>query len=292
MGKNGLLYQQVYEEIKSDIKSGVLTIGMKLSSEKQLSDKYNVSVITVKSALRLLAAEGLVKRTPGKGTFVIDGVLASEKNKQLKNESAISVKHRPIIGVVFEHVSSPFGLTMMYNMDRIAMEKGYSLCIRFSYTKQDRETEEIDFLLSLGVSGLIIMPSHGEHYNTKILKLVIDGFPIVLIDKNLDGIPVSAVYTDNEASAGMLVDHMVDRGYRDIGLVTSKDIGVSSIKERKRGFYERITANSLKCYDECVTELSLDAIDVMEIPLIENKVKNITEYLKRNPSLDALARNL
>lgn len=156
---------------------------------------------------------------------------------------------------------------MMYHMDRIATERGYSLCIRFSYTKQDRETEEIDFLLSLGVRGLIIMPSHGEHYNTKILKLVIDGFPVVLIDKSLDGIPVSAVYTDNEASAGMLVDHMVDRGYRDIGLlVTSKDIGVSSIKERKRGFYERITANSLKCYDECVTELSLDAIDVMEIP--------------------------
>ena len=56
------------------------------------------------------------------------------------------------------------------------------------------------------------MPSHGEHYNTKILKLVIDGFPIVLIDKNLDGIPVSAVYTDNEARTGILLDHLVNRG--------------------------------------------------------------------------------
>ena len=69
MGKNGLLYQQVYEEIKSDIKSGVLTIGMKLSSEKQLSDKYNVSVITIKTALRILATEGLVKRTWIGGNF-------------------------------------------------------------------------------------------------------------------------------------------------------------------------------------------------------------------------------
>lgn len=289
MKKTGFLYQKVYEEIKADIKSGVSAPGSRLSSEKQLAAKYDISPITVKTALKLLAAEGYIKRIPGRGTFVTENVAEIVNNlPQPQKVSVPDMERHPVIGVVFEHVSSPYGLDMMYHMDRVATEKGYKLCIRFSYTDQVKETEEIDFLLALGVCGLIIMPSHGEHYNTKILKLLIDGFPVVLIDKNLDGIPVPAVYTDNEKCAGMLVDHLVGRGYANIGLVTSSCIGISSIEERERGFYERVSASGLKIYEECPAELKVDSICNTGRSIAERNIKTISEYLKKYPTLDSL----
>ena len=285
MKKSGFLYQKVYEEIREDIESGVLAPGTKLSSEKQLSVKYGLSTITVKTALGLLTEEGLVRRVPGKGTFVAE---PGSSTAPTRREQAGGAEHRPVIGVIFEHVSSPFGLDMMYHMDRIAMEKGYRLCIRFSYTDQERETEEIEFLLSLGVCGIIIMPSHGDHYNTKILKLVIDNFPVVLIDKNLDGIPVPAVYTDNDQCSLILVNHLVDRGYKDIGLVASPSNGISSIKERRRGFYEGIAANSLTIHEECIVKLKVDAICGTGKLIAEQNVKIISRYLNDHPALDSL----
>lgn len=289
MKKSGLLYRKLYEEIKEDIKNGELAPGSKLSSEKQLADKYGISPITVKTALKMLSAEGLIKRIPGKGTFVSE---EAERCSKSSEPSGVGLPEgmarRPIIGVVFEHVSSPFGLDMLYHMDRVAAEKGYRLCIRFSYTDQERETEEIDFLLSLGICGIIIMPSHGDHYNTKILKLVIDGFPVVLIDKNLDGIPVPAVYTDNDGGAGMLVAHLVERGYRNIGLVTVRTRGISSVKERKKGFYEKISENALKVYEECAIELKVDAICITGNTTAEHNIRTIAEYLREHPDIDSL----
>lgn len=290
MKSSGLLYQKVYDDIRGDIEKGVLAPGSKLPSEKQLSDKYDISRITIKTAFKLLVGEGLIIRTPGKGTFVTDDALdkINRRSEGSENKKTNKASSPPIIGVIFEHVSSSFGLDMMYHMDREAAEKGYKLCIRFSYTDQDREKEEIDFLMSLGVSGIIIMPSHGEHYNTKILRLVIDRFPVVLIDKNLEGIPVPAVYTDNDKCAGLLVDHLVDRGYKDIGLVTSKGSGISSITERKKGFYKRISDNGLKAHEECDVELKVDAICLEGNSIEEHNINIISEYLKNNPFIDSL----
>jgi len=285
MKGSGFLYQKVYEELKKDIESGILAPGTKISSEKQLASKYGISTITVKTALGMLTEEGLVKRVPGKGTFVADqGSNTASKEQQL----SLTCERRPIIGVVLEHVSTPFGLDMMYHMDRIAMEKGYRLCIRFSYTDQERETEEIDFLLSLGVCGLIIMPSHGSHYNTKILKLVVDKFPVVLIDKSLEGIPVPSVCTNNEQCSRILVDFLVGRGYRRIGLVTSQNDGISSIKERKKGFYDGLAANSLPVFDECVVQLKVDSIQVTGKIIEEKNIKHISNYLREHPEIDSL----
>ncbi|AUS95527.1 hypothetical protein CDQ84_11400 [Clostridium thermosuccinogenes] len=285
MKGSGFLYQKVYEDIKEEIENGTLAPGTKISSEKQLASKYGISTITVKTALGLLTEEGLVKRVPGKGTFVA----GHESNAAPKDKHhAGDAEHRPIIGVVLEHVSSTFGLDMMYHMDRIAMEKGYRLCIRFSYTDQEKETEEIDFLLSLGVCGLIIMPSHGSHYNTKILKLVVDKFPVVLIDKSLEGIPVPSVCTDNDQCSRALVDFLVGRGYRNIGIVTSQNDGISSIKERKKGFYDSLAANSLPVNDECVIQLKVDSIQVTGKSIEEQNIKHISNYLKRHPDIDSL----
>ena len=86
----------------------------------------------------------------------------------------------------------------------------------------------------------------------------------------------------------MLVDHLVDRGYKHIGLITSSCVGISSIEERERGFYERIAAHHLKTYENCPAELKLDMICNTGKAITERNIKTISEYLKKYSTLDSL----
>ena len=64
------LYKQLVEAIREGIQSGRHPEGSRLPSEQELSSIYQVSRITVRAALKELAADGLVVRMQGKGTYV------------------------------------------------------------------------------------------------------------------------------------------------------------------------------------------------------------------------------
>ena len=64
------LYIQIIQDIKTKISEGELEVGEQLNSHKELAEKYDVSLITIKSALSTLIDEGLLYSRVGKGTFV------------------------------------------------------------------------------------------------------------------------------------------------------------------------------------------------------------------------------
>ncbi|WP_407891402.1 GntR family transcriptional regulator [Lacticaseibacillus sp. N501-2] len=64
------LYEQIRNEIRQAILDGTLKRGEQLPSESDLGVHYQVSRITIRKALTLLADEGLVIRRQGKGSFV------------------------------------------------------------------------------------------------------------------------------------------------------------------------------------------------------------------------------
>ncbi|GAA3137813.1 GntR family transcriptional regulator [Nonomuraea salmonea] len=67
-----VLYQQVASELRRAIYSGVLGPGAQLPTEAQLMEDHGVSRNTVRLALGELVNEGLVTRTPRRGTVVRD----------------------------------------------------------------------------------------------------------------------------------------------------------------------------------------------------------------------------
>lgn len=64
------LYQKLAEDLKTQIKEGVLKENEKLPSEMELSQEYSVSRITLRKAMEILAEEGYVIKHQGLGTFV------------------------------------------------------------------------------------------------------------------------------------------------------------------------------------------------------------------------------
>ena len=65
-----VLSEQIAQKIIDEIKAGVLSPGDKLPSEKQLIEKYQVSRITVREALRTLKVMNIINIKQGKGAFV------------------------------------------------------------------------------------------------------------------------------------------------------------------------------------------------------------------------------
>lgn len=60
--------------IRNKILNGELRPGEKLPSERDLSNRFGVSTITIRTALSHLERDGLILRKPGKGTFVREGI--------------------------------------------------------------------------------------------------------------------------------------------------------------------------------------------------------------------------
>lgn len=65
------IYYQLYLLIKSEIEDGNYNPEEYLPSENEYSEKYNISRLTVRQALRKLVENGLVETQKGKGTRVL-----------------------------------------------------------------------------------------------------------------------------------------------------------------------------------------------------------------------------
>ena len=64
------IYQQIADQMKTDILSGKMKQGEYLPSIRSLAKELKISVITTMKAYELLEAEGLVTAAQGKGFYV------------------------------------------------------------------------------------------------------------------------------------------------------------------------------------------------------------------------------
>ena len=85
-----------YEKIAADIKEGILSGEYKpnqqLPFEKTLCQKYDVSKMTVKKALDLLVAEGLIVKRRGAGTFIKD-ITEDEIERIVEKKQFLGLTH-------------------------------------------------------------------------------------------------------------------------------------------------------------------------------------------------------
>lgn len=82
------IYEQLMEQIKSQIIQSTLTEGEGLPSVRKLAGELRISALTVKKAYDKLEEEGFVTTIHGKGTFVTasDKQLAVEERKRAVEE--------------------------------------------------------------------------------------------------------------------------------------------------------------------------------------------------------------
>ena len=92
---------------------------------------------------------------------------------------------------------------------------------------------------------MIVWPVHGEYYNAALLRLVLDGFPLVLVDRYLKGIPATAVYTNNKKATQELTEYLLDQQHEHIAFISPPAVNTSSLEDRVQGFMAAFSQQGL-----------------------------------------------
>lgn len=89
------IYQQIAEQLKTDILAGRLKEGEYLPSIRSLAKELKISVITTMKAYEQLAAEGLVTAVQGKGFYVNaqDSEMLREQHLRRVEEALMEAIH-------------------------------------------------------------------------------------------------------------------------------------------------------------------------------------------------------
>lgn len=251
MGKQ-TLYQQIHDDILAAIQDGTYKEGDALPSEIDLAAQYGVSRITTKQALNLLAAENHIIRKQGRGSIVISAAPSQDADLQEQTEQ-ITDSLRLIGGdgkticVIFDSFDFAFGCDLLRGIEWQCSRKGYRILFQCTYGSIEYEQTVIRRAVDAGVAGIIIMCVQNEVFDEQILRLVLNDFPVILVDRKMAKIPIPAVCTDNYAAAGDLTRLLLQKGHRKIGFVTHVYHDTSTIQERMTGFTDAMAENGILC---------------------------------------------
>ena len=83
------LYQQLADEIRQQIADNALKPGDRMLTEAELSQKFEVSRITVRKAIDQLVEEDYVVRKQGIGTFVAEKKRSSLQREMQRRQLAL-----------------------------------------------------------------------------------------------------------------------------------------------------------------------------------------------------------
>lgn len=235
---NPPLYMQIYNRLKEDILAMKYSAGKRLPTEKELCDMYHVSRITSKNALNMLAEENLIVRIKGKGSFVPNMQNCIQQN-------GTHNKKPKIIGVILPEIEDYYGKQVFITIEEQCKANGFLCVFSRSANNQAMEEQALKEMLNHGVSGIIIMPVFGMYYNAKILRLILDKFPVVVIDRELRGIPSHFVGTDNISAAETAMDYLINSGHKKIGVYTAPIKNTASLEDRIEGIYRSLAKNNV-----------------------------------------------
>jgi DNA-binding LacI/PurR family transcriptional regulator len=191
------------------------------------------------------------------------------------------------IALVIPDASEAYGLGLLNAVEERCAELGFNLVLKRTRGRQDEEERSIDGFVRSGlVDGLIVFPVHGEYYNAILLRLLLEKYPLVLVDRYLKGIAACAVYTDNVAAARELTGFMLDQGHAELAFVSPFPKNTSSIEDRLHGFRVAFTERGLGPRSEhMLTTLTSTLPDVSAETSVGADREAIRAFVESRPTI-------
>jgi LacI family transcriptional regulator len=146
-------------------------------------------------------------------------VLAAAKQLNYqKNGLASDLKRTSTntIALILSDLSGPYYSELIKGVQDVASTNGYDLIACSSIG--GAQSTAVKFLREKRVDGVIIL-AHNIDDET-ILESSREGFPIVVLDRNVQSEHVVQIEVDNEHGAFMATEHLIEKGSREIAYVS------------------------------------------------------------------------
>lgn len=189
---------------------------------------------------------------------------------------SLKQKRTHTIAAVIANILNPFSTSIIRGIEDFCQNAGFNLILCNADDKPAKEKTYLEMLMSKQVDGLII---NTTGRNNALMRSVCSNMPVVLIDRKVPELACDTVTVDSESGVGMLIDHLVAYGRRDIALLTLPFETVSPRAERVKGYMDALNRHGIPYRRELLIETDTTEMAVRE---------RLTELFAHGPRPDAV----
>lgn len=202
--------------------------------------KINIKDVAKKAGVSTATVSRVLGDFPGVRDKTRKKVLkaVTELNYEI-NAVARSLRQKKTnsIGVIVGNVLSQFYSVIAKSVEDTANKFGYHTILCNGDENPEKELEYLKVLKSNRVDGIILTPT-GK--NSKYVQHLINSITkVVLLDRLIEGVDCDAVLVDNTNGAYKAVKHLIDQGYKKIGIVGGY-LDRTTGAERLKGYLQAI----------------------------------------------------
>ena len=197
------LYWCVADDIRAKIDAGVWVAGAKLPSERALCERYEVSQITVRRALRELAHMDLVYSQHGLGWFVSQ-----------EAASAGSLRDVTLVSPELDWLVAPLAQRLVDDLG----PAGVLLRMAFTNGEPKIEPRVIAKARARGTDALLLVVSGAEHglaeHYTRLVEMA--ELPVLLLLREVSNVEAPCAVLDERGCLQELTRHILSLGHRRV----------------------------------------------------------------------------
>jgi LacI family transcriptional regulator len=149
----------------------------------------------------------------------------------------LTLKRSNTIGLIVSDIRNPFFAAIARGVEDVGQACGYTLVLCNSDENAERELVCLKTLQMRQVDG-ILLAAAGEA-SPLLSRMVHQGFPIVLVDRELPELKLSTILMDNAGGAYSAVRHLLARGHRRIAMLSGRG-SISTTTERIDGYHRAL----------------------------------------------------
>ncbi len=164
------------------------------------------------------------------------------------------------IGVVVPEITHSFFPEVIRGIEEITYRRGYQLILTHSAENSSREEDALTTLTSMQVDGLLISTAQTVEDYGIYQQIINRGLPLVFYDRCVKGIGASCVSLDDEESACLVTEHLIQHGYKKIAHLSGPE-RVLIGKARLNGFEKALRNNQIPFNQKLVVEAGLQEQD-------------------------------
>ena len=210
---------------------------------KNVAEKAGFSTATVSRVLRNYPG---VREKTRKKVLKTVSELNYEVNAVARN---LRQKKTNSIGIIVGNVLSQFYSAIAKSVEDTANKYGYNVILCNGDEDPAKELKYLKVLKSSRVDGIILTPT-GD--NSKYVKgLIESGIKVVLIDRLIDKLECDAVLVDNAIGSYNAVKHLIDQGYKKVGIINGH-LNLTTGAERLKGYLQAMEDAGIKKDDSLI----------------------------------------
>ncbi len=231
-------YLQVADTLRQEIADGIFRDGQTLMTEEELRMRFDVSRQTIRQAISLLEADGLVDRRRGSGTYVRHG----PRRRQ-------GIIH---VGVITTFITDYIFPAIAQGMESVLNKNEAVLSLNAMYNDVKTERNILERMLEEPVDGLIIEGCRTalETPNRDVLaRFAQRNIPVLFVNGYYPGMEhIPHVVMDDYGGGRLAARTALEKGYtKPAGLFKTDDL---QGKERLNGFLDEMYTRGVEVPEE------------------------------------------